>query len=64
MQHALVCGPLQMTGSHTCLFPNLRGVTEGVECLGQAVVRDYALSEALLKAGRDAGRLSELGGML
>ena len=28
------------------------------------MVRDYALSEALLKAGRDAGRLSELGGML
>ncbi len=26
-------------------------------------MRDYALSEALLKAGRDAGRLSELGGM-
>ena len=27
------------------------------------MVRDYALSEALLKAGRDAGRLSELGGV-
>lgn len=29
----------------------------------QAVVRDYALSEARLKAGRDAGRLSKLGGV-
>lgn len=37
-------------------------MAEGVDRSGQAVVRDYTLSEALLKAGRDAGRLSELGG--
>lgn len=62
-QHALVCEPQQMDGRLHLHLLHLRGVAEGVDCLEQAVVRDYALSEALLKAGRDAGRLSELGGM-
>ncbi len=44
------------TGLIAMLLLGLCGVEE------PAIVRDYALSEARLKAGRSAGRLSELGG--